>query len=131
MVKALRGSLDYVMTDIAPGDDGVPRFDEMTDEFRDVVGKLMFESLSKLEFTNENMIQEMMEAVGNQMSNTEGPDFSVLVTLPSIVLMVQEAPENVMKMMGEVKDAIVNGTVQVVRKLKLEDKYQNAALRAL
>lgn len=33
MTKALRGALDYVMTDIAPGTADVPRFDEMLDQF--------------------------------------------------------------------------------------------------
>lgn len=65
------------------------------------------------------------------MSNTEGPDFSTIVALPGLVLLGTESPEKVMEIMGKVKNAIVDGTVAVVRNLKMEDKYQDAALRAL
>jgi hypothetical protein len=65
------------------------------------------------------------------MSNTEGPDFSALVNLPGLVLLGTESPEKVMEMMGLVRNAIVEGTKAVVTNLKLEDKYQMAAMMAL
>jgi hypothetical protein len=36
-----------------------------------------------------------------------------------------------MKLMGAVRDGIIGGTSKVVYELQMEEKYQNAAIRAL
>jgi hypothetical protein len=81
-----------------------------------------------LAFVDENILEQVLDAVGRQFANTNGPDFEKLTTLPALVLL---ETEQVMKLMGAVRDGIVGGISGVVYDLRMEEKYQNAAMRAL
>lgn len=50
MVKALEGALDYVINDIHPEGQEEIYFMEMMPEFRESVGAVMIEGMSKLEY---------------------------------------------------------------------------------
>jgi hypothetical protein len=81
-----------------------------------------------LAFVDASILEEVLEAVGRQFANTNGPDFEKLTTLPALVLL---EVDQVMKLMGAVRDGIIGGTSKVVYQLQMEEKYQNAAIRAL
>jgi hypothetical protein len=61
MGQALKGALDFVINDIHPEGDNVPNFMDLLPMFRANVGELLFERLSKLEYTNEGIISQVVE----------------------------------------------------------------------
>jgi hypothetical protein len=75
MIRALKGALDYVLNDIRPDGDNVPDFFELIPAFHFSVGGLLNDRLSELDFTNEQLVNEILTEVGFQFSNTDGPNF--------------------------------------------------------
>lgn len=47
------------------------------------------------------------------------------------MVLLDSQPEKISEIMGIVKDSIVHGTRAVVENMKLEDKYQFAAMKSL
>lgn len=128
MIRALKGALDYVINDIQPDGQVIPDFFEMLPEFAFRAGEIMREDLATLDFTNEQMIIQVLDMVKFQFENTEGPDFEALTTLPALVLL--EANQ-VSALMNKVRDGIVGGVAAVVMDLNMEEKYQRAAMMAM
>jgi hypothetical protein len=132
MKQALKGSLDYVINDIHPEGDGVVDFFTMIPEFSMTVGENIREGLSNLEFTDELMIDTIINAVGHEFSNpsywNEGPQFENITKLPELVLL---EGQQVAEIMRNVRDGIVSGVRQVVEAIPMEEKYQRAAFRAM
>jgi hypothetical protein len=50
MIRALKGSLDFVMNDIHPEGDKTPDFMSQLPMFQDSVGQMLFKDLSELDF---------------------------------------------------------------------------------
>lgn len=53
MMRALLGSLDFVMHDIHPEGEGPPNFFDLIPEFHHSVGMALTDGLSKFDWTNE------------------------------------------------------------------------------
>jgi hypothetical protein len=74
------------------------------------------------------LISQIGDKVGEQMRNVEGPDFEALTSIGAMVLMEEN---DVREIMGVVRDSIVEGTSLVVMDMKLEQRFQRAAINAL
>jgi len=128
MVRALMGALDYTMTNIQPGGEEFQDFTELPLEmYGDKIGEVMLQKLSDKGYEPQ-LIEQVGNAVKEQLINTEGPDFESFTTLPSLVLLEDTA---VFDVMTGVRDSIVEGVALVVSDLKLERRYQQAAMRAM
>jgi hypothetical protein len=89
---------------------------------------LLKEDLATLDFADERLISEVLNEVGHQFANTEGPDFGALTQLSGLVLL---GGDQVSTLMGKVREGIVRGVQSVVEELPMEKKYQRAALNKL
>jgi hypothetical protein len=107
MVRAIKGAIDYIMTDIAPGGEQVQDFLEILPQFSENVGKVMRELLKEMGY-DKNLIEQMIEEVYHQMTNIEGPDFESLVYHQAMLTMDDEEKRRIM---GAVRDSIVEGTM--------------------
>jgi hypothetical protein len=132
MKMALKSALDFVMTDINPNSDDVPYFADLIPNIAFNVGEVLQESLGKMDFTNKQMIGEVLEGVGAEFANPDywqfGPNFANIVDLPAIVLLEQD---QVNTLMTAVRDGVLAGAEKVVTDLAMEKRYQYAALNAL
>jgi hypothetical protein len=138
MMRALKGALDYVITDIQPGaDQQTIDFVEpvVFETFFTNVGENLFQRLSNFKKEKsedqkyqKELIYQIMEKVGEQMRNVEGPDFEALTGIGAMVIMDES---DVREIMEAVKDSIVEGTSKVVMDMKLEQRFQRAAINAL
>jgi hypothetical protein len=130
MEAALKGSLDYVMGEINPENTGEIDFFGLIPEFEIRASETIKENLRALESKdiNKDLINQVVEEVGHQFRNTEGPDFGALTSLSGLVLL---EPAIVSVLMGTVRDSIISAIAGVVSEQPMEEKYGRAAMNAL
>lgn len=77
---------------------------------------------------NDNLIDEVLTAVGRQFANTEGPDFVALTTTPGLLILSSQenGPEKVYEIMKTVAMGIDLGVEQVVADIGMEPRFERA-----
>lgn len=102
--------------------------------FGQSIGEILREELPRLKFIDmerggSQLIEDLLQKVGEEFQNTNGPEFKNILNVAGLKLMDSEQKGIVLEV---VRKGIIDGVTNVVRNIEgLDGEYKRAAVNAL